>query len=152
MTNTYVYVWIRLHTYFFRNRDKSSLHHAVFRPSISVSRDAWNGYESHFQASTPASEHSNRQESPPAWTQEAYRPPCSHSNFLAIAGGGGPWTKNFFSQSEHVSSQICCQKFFPLLIPCTPPPKVWDQVPPPENLRPGTPPENLRPGTPPPKC
>ena len=29
--------------------------------------------------------------------------------------GGGPLTKNFFCQSEHVSSQIWCQKFFPLL-------------------------------------
>ena len=28
--------------------------------------------------------------------------------------GGGPLTKNFFFQSEHVSSQIWCQKFFPL--------------------------------------
>ena len=119
------------------------------------------------------------QESPPAWTQEAYRPPRGHSNFLLFRGGGpltkiffpslnmyqaksgvknfslysggggwgvGPltkiffpvWTcikpnlvskifpftvrgvggwsldKNFFSQSEHVSSQIWCQKFFPL--------------------------------------
>ena len=49
---------------------------------------------------------------------------------LYWGGGGGPLTKNFF-WSEHVSSQIWCQKFFPL-------------------LRPGTPPENLRPGTPPP--
>ena len=29
--------------------------------------------------------------------------------------GGVPWQKNFFPQSEHVSSQIWCQKFFPLL-------------------------------------
>ena len=28
---------------------------------------------------------------------------------------GGPFTKNFFFQSEHVSSQIWCQNFFPLL-------------------------------------
>ena len=29
--------------------------------------------------------------------------------------GGGPSLKIFFFQSEHVSSQIWCQKFFPLL-------------------------------------
>ena len=57
-----------------------------------------------------------KQESPPAWTQEAYRPPRGHSNFLLFrGGGGGPSTKIFFFQSEHVSSQIWCQKFFPLL-------------------------------------
>ena len=32
-----------------------------------------------------------------------------------LLGGGGPLTKNFFFQSEHVSSQIWCQKIFPLL-------------------------------------
>ena len=81
-----------------------------------------------------------QQESSPAWTQEAYRPPCSHSNFLLFWGGGVPWQK-FFSQSEHVSSQIWCQKVFPLLKPGTPPPpKIWDLVPP-QNLRPGTPPK-----------
>ena len=55
------------------------------------------------------------QESPPAWTQEAYRPPRSHSNFLLFRGGGGVPRQKFFFQSEHVSSQIWCQKFFPLL-------------------------------------
>ena len=30
-------------------------------------------------------------------------------------GGGGSLDKIFFSQSEHVSSRIWCQKFFPLL-------------------------------------
>ena len=30
-----------------------------------------------------------KQESPPAWTQEAYRPPRGHSNFLLFQGGGG---------------------------------------------------------------
>ena len=71
-------------------------------------------------------------------------------------GGGVPQQKNFF-RSEHVSSQIWCQKIFPLLRPGTPPLKIWDWVPPqksetwdpPQNLRPGTPPKNLRPGTPP---
>ena len=112
--------------------------------------------------------------------QEAYRPPCSHSKSLLFRGEslcenffsqsehvssqiwyqkfslywghpfceiffpslnmyqaisgvknfslywvGGPSGK-FFSQSEHVSSQIWCQKFFPLLGP----PQTWDQVPP----------------------
>ena len=57
-----------------------------------------------------------KQESPPAWTQEAYRPPRGHSNFLLFRRGGGEsLDKKFFSQSEHVSSQIWCQKFFPLL-------------------------------------
>ena len=51
----------------------------------------------------------------PAWTQEAYRLPRSHSNFLLFGGGGVSLDKNFFPQSEHVSSQIWCQKFFPLL-------------------------------------
>ena len=74
--------------------------------------------------------------------QEAYRLPCCHSNFLLFWRGGPltkknfpvwtcikpnlvskkcfpllggvPWQKIFF-RSEHVSSQIQCQKFFPLL-------------------------------------
>ena len=59
-------------------------------------------------------------------------------------GGGEVPRQNIFPWSEHVLSQIWCQKFFPLLRPGTPPP------PPPENLRPGNHPlENLRPGTPP---
>ena len=78
------------------------------------------------------------------------------SKLFPFTRGGSP-RQNFFSQSEHVSSQIWCQNFFPLLRP-SPPPKnlrpgtppqkseTWD---PPKNLRPGTPPENLRPGTPP---
>ena len=32
--------------------------------------------------------------------------------FFPLLGGGGPW-QNFFLWSEHVSSQIWCQKFFP---------------------------------------
>ena len=34
--------------------------------------------------------------------------------FSLYRKGEGPSTKNFFFQSEHVSSQIWCQKFFPL--------------------------------------
>ena len=34
--------------------------------------------------------------------------------FPFTGGGGGPLTKNFFFHSEHVSSQIWCQKIFPL--------------------------------------
>ena len=34
---------------------------------------------------------------------------------FSLYWGGGSLDKNFFSQSEHVSSQIWCQKFFPLL-------------------------------------
>ena len=58
-------------------------------------------------------------------------------NFSLYWGGGGSLDKNFFSQSEHVWSQIWCQKFFPLLRLGTPPP---ENLGPPENLRPGTPP------------
>ena len=60
-------------------------------------------------------ENIQKQESPPAWTQEAYRPPRGHSNFLLFREGGGSLDKKFFFQSEHVSSQIWCQKIFPLL-------------------------------------
>ena len=35
--------------------------------------------------------------------------------------GGGPLNKKIFSQPEHVSSKIWCQKIFPLLRPGTPP-------------------------------
>ena len=45
--------------------------------------------------------------------------------FSLYCGGGGPLYKKIFCQSEHVSSQICCQKFFPLLRLGTPPPQVW---------------------------
>ena len=37
----------------------------------------------------------SQQESPPAWTQEAYRPPRSHSKSLLFRGGGS-LNKNFF--------------------------------------------------------
>ena len=44
---------------------------------------------------------------------------------------GGDPTKNFFFQSEHVSSQIWCQKHFPLLRPDPPPPtQGWIRYPP----------------------
>ena len=36
-------------------------------------------------------------------------------HFSLYWGGGGPSVKKNFFQSEHVSSQIWCQKFFPLL-------------------------------------
>ena len=39
-----------------------------------------------------------------------------------LLGGGVPSTKKIFFQSEHVSTQIWCQKFFPLLRPGPPPP------------------------------
>ena len=103
-----------------------------------------------------------KQESPPAWTQEAYRPPRSHSNSLLFRGRGGSLDKKNFSRSEHVSSQIWCQKFFPLLggrgVPqqkfffpvwtCIKPnlvskifPFTETGYPHPKNLRPGTPPK-----------
>ena len=37
------------------------------------------------------------------------------SLYWGWGGEGGSLCQNFFSQSEHVSSQIWCQKFFPLL-------------------------------------
>ena len=55
----------------------------------------------------------------------------SHVKNFSLYGGGGSLREKFFSQSEHVSSQIWCQKLYPLLRPGTPPP-------PPPNLRPGT--------------
>ena len=88
---------------------------------------------------------------------------------FSLYWGGGSLDRKFFSQSEHVSSQIWCQKFFPLLRLGTPPPQNLRPGtppknlrlgsppenlrlgPPPENLRSGPPPENLRPGTPPPR-
>ena len=55
-----------------------------------------------------------------------YQAKSGVKNFSLYWVGGGPLTKKFFFQSEHVSSQICCQKFFPLLRPGThPPPQVW---------------------------
>ena len=41
---------------------------------------------------------------------------------FSLYWGGSPLTKNFFFQSEYVSSQIWCQKFFPLLRPGPLPP------------------------------
>ena len=77
-----------------------------------------------------------QQESPPAWTQEAYRPPCSHSNFLVIAGGGGgPSRKNFFFPVWTCIKPNLLSKIFPFTKTRYPPPP-----PPAENLRPGTPP------------
>ena len=71
--------------------------------------------------------------------------------------GGGSLNKNFFSQSEHVSSQIWCQKFFPLLRLGTPPqnlrlgtpPKIWDWVPP-QKSETRYPPQKSETGDPPP--
>ena len=67
-----------------------------------------------------------------------YQAQSGVKNFSGYWGRGGSLDKKFFSQSEHVSSQIWCQKFFPLLRPGTPP-----------DLRPtGYPPPDLRLGTP----
>ena len=91
----------------------------------------------------------------PVWT-------CIKPNLVSkifpFTGGGGPSTKIFF-WPEHVSSQIWCQKIFPLLRLGTlpprpetrypPPPQTWDWVPPHLDLGP---PRNVtEPGTPP-KC
>ena len=61
---------------------------------------------------------------------------------FSLYWGGGSLDKKIFFQSEHVSSQIWCQKFFPLLRPgpLPPPPtpiQGWMSLP--ENLIPGTP-------------
>ena len=55
----------------------------------------------------------------PVWT--CIKPNLVSKIFPFTVGGGGPSTKFFFPQSEHVSSQIWCQKVFPLLRPGTPP-------------------------------
>ena len=106
------------------------------------------------------------QESPPASTQEAYRPPRSHSNFLLLrtVGRGGPLTKFFFPSLNMYQAKSGVKNFSlywdwvpPAKNLGTPPknlrpgtpPKIWDLGPPPKHLRPGTPPGNLRPGTPP---
>ena len=54
-----------------------------------------------------------KQESPPAWTQEAYRPPRSHSNFLLCRGGGGKAAldKNFFSGLNTYQAKSGVKKF-----------------------------------------
>ena len=52
----------------------------------------------------------NQQESPPAWTQEAYRPPRGHSNFLLFRGGG-PLTKKFFSSLNMYQAKSGVKKF-----------------------------------------
>ena len=45
-----------------------------------------------------------------------YQAKSGVKNFSLYWGrGGGSLCENFFPQSEHVSSQIWCQKFFPLL-------------------------------------
>ena len=49
---------------------------------------------------------------------------------LYWGGGGGSLDKIFFSWSEHASSQIWCQKFFPLLRPGTPPSRSETGYPP----------------------
>ena len=43
-----------------------------------------------------------------------YQAKSGVKNFSVYQGGGGSLNKIFFPQSEHVSSQIWCQKFFPL--------------------------------------
>ena len=91
--------------------------------------------------------------------------------FPLLGRGGGSLYKNFFFKSEHVSSQIWCQKFFPLLVRGGPLNKNFffqsehvskpnlvskffpfteTRYPPPPDLRPGIPPPpDLRPGPPP---
>ena len=76
----------------------------------------------------------------PVWTCIKQNLVSKNFPFMG-GGGGGPLTKKIFFQSEHVSSQIWCQKFFPFIETGTPPPppvQGWISLP--ENLRPGTPP------------
>ena len=72
-----------------------------------------------------------------------YQAKSGVKNF-SLYWGGGPSTKIFF-WSEHVSSQIWCQKFFPLLRPGTPPDL---RLRTPLDLRLGTPPPHLDLGPP----
>ena len=58
-----------------------------------------------------------------------YQAKSGVKNFSLYWGGGGSLNKKFFFRSEHVSSQIWCQKFFPLLRLGTPH-QTWDRVPP----------------------
>ena len=53
-----------------------------------------------------------KQESPPAWTQEAYHLLCGHSNFLLFWGGGIPWQK-FFSPVWTCIKPNLVSKIFP---------------------------------------
>ena len=53
-----------------------------------------------------------------------YQAKSGVKNFSLTWGrGGGSLNKKIFPQSEHVSSQIWCQKFFHLLRLGTPPPE-----------------------------
>ena len=75
-----------------------------------------------------------------------YQAKSGVKNFSLYWGRGGFPCQKIFFQSEHVSSQIWCQKFFPLLRPGTP---LDLRLGTPPNLRLGTPPPGPRPGTPP---
>ena len=57
----------------------------------------------------------NKQESPPAWTQEAYRPPRSHSNFLLFRGGGGGGHQQIFFPPVWtcIKPNLMSKKIFP---------------------------------------
>ena len=62
---------------------------------------------------------------------------------FSLYWGGGSLDKKFFSQSEHVPSQIWCQKIFPLLKPGTPcPPDLRLGTPPPPGSKTGYPPRS----------
>ena len=76
-----------------------------------------------------------------------YQAKSGVKNFPPYSGGGGrSLDKKFFFQSEHVSSQIWCQKIFPLLRLGSPPRPKTGYSP---DLRPGTLPD-LDLGPPPP--
>ena len=80
------------------------------------------------------------------WT--CIKPNLVSKNF-PFTGGGGSLNKKFFSQSEHVSSQIWCQNFSLYWDQVPPPPKkkceTWD---PPQKCETWDPPKNLRPRNP----
>ena len=89
-----------------------------------------------------------KQESPPAWTQEAYRPPHSHSKSLLFGGGGGPSTKNFFPSLNMYQAKSGVKNFSLYWDPVPPldlrlgsPPWTWTWDSPPPQPGPGTPPD-----------
>ena len=81
--------------------------------------------------------------------QEAYCPPCSHSNFLAIVGGGS-LNKNFFFPVWTCIKPNLLSKIFPFTKTGYPPQKSETGYPS-ENLRPGTPPRKSETRCPPQK-
>ena len=86
------------------------------------------------------------QESPPAWTQEAYRPPCSECSLCWSVGGGTPLRSRGWGERYPIPGPggVPCPRSGGYPVPCpggypipggylarVPPCKTWDGVPPP---------------------